>query len=411
MKKYILIMIALISVCFMSSSFADEYVAIKQREFDMGSFHITIPSKFTLEEKGNTETAKWYASENSLVLVRRDETSEELFINNAYNRMNSESVDFALEIGKSFSNKIVITDVVDSELIFYDRTIFGLKFDYAIILNDNNGYMQIGMLHNPGDYSTIVLVTLYSTGDMYSDEYSNIINIMNHAAHASENSSLQKTWKCPKCGSHVSGNYCNNCGTARSNESKNVTGVSEKTTPVPTATPKPTKKSKTTATPKPTKKIKATATPNSKKTSKTTETTKTTKKPKATATPKATNKTNSKYKNFIKYAKELAKEINYNKAAPKSSQTEKVKISKKTYEVHAEFKYAMDVYYEFFEDYCECLNSTDVTALLKVVDMIEKEEKLIKMFESIDDLELTSGDMAYYLEIYGKIIKLLGNQI
>ena len=110
----------------------------------------------------------------------------------------------------------------------------------------------------------------------------------------------------------------------------------------------------------------------------------------------------------VSYAKSVAALIAYNADDPITGAVEEVNIGGKKVKVHSEFKYAMDVYYAFYKDYFECLNSMDLASLTKMASLAEQAEQLDVVMEKIDEMDLSDGDMAYYMEIYSEILKLMG---
>ncbi len=110
----------------------------------------------------------------------------------------------------------------------------------------------------------------------------------------------------------------------------------------------------------------------------------------------------------VTYAKSVAAMIAYTADDPVSGAVEEVEIGGKKVKVHSEFKYAMDVYYAFYKDYFECLSSMDLSSLTKMATLAEEAEKLDVVMEKINEMDLSDGDMAYYMEIYSEILKLMG---
>ncbi len=110
----------------------------------------------------------------------------------------------------------------------------------------------------------------------------------------------------------------------------------------------------------------------------------------------------------VTYAKSVAAMIAYTADDPITGAVEEVEIGGKKVKVHSEFKYAMDVYYAFYKDYFECLSSMDLSSLTKMATLAEEAEKLDVVMEKIDEMDLSDGDMAYYMEVYSEILKLMG---
>ena len=124
----------------------------------------------------------------------------------------------------------------------------------------------------------------------------------------------------------------------------------------------------------------------------------------------ATGKTKEKQTmdDVVNYAKSVAKIIAYTADDPITGAVEEVVIGGKKVKVHSEFKYAMDVYYAFYKDYFECVNSMDLAKLTRMTTLAEQAEQLDVVLEKIDDMDLSDGDMAYYMEVYSEIMKLIG---
>ena len=110
----------------------------------------------------------------------------------------------------------------------------------------------------------------------------------------------------------------------------------------------------------------------------------------------------------VTYAKSVATLIAYTANDPVSGAVEEVKIGGKKVKVHSEFKYAMDVYYAFYKDYYDCIYSMDLSSLSKMTALAEQAEQLDVIMEKIDEMDLSDGDMAYYMEVYSEILKLMG---
>lgn len=110
----------------------------------------------------------------------------------------------------------------------------------------------------------------------------------------------------------------------------------------------------------------------------------------------------------VAYAKSVAALIAYNANEPVTGAVEEVNIGGKKVKVHSEFKYAMDVYYAFYKEYYECLSSMSLASMTKLASLSEQAEQLDIVMEKINEMDLSNGDMAYYMEVYSEILKLMG---
>lgn len=78
--------------------------------------------------------------------------------------------------------------------------------------------------------------------------------------------------------------------------------------------------------------------------------------------------------------------------------------------VTPEFKKLMDGYEEFFNDYVDFMknynNSTDALSMLSdYMEFLTKYAEMISDIEAIDTDSLSLADLAYYMEVYGRIMK------
>ena len=77
-----------------------------------------------------------------------------------------------------------------------------------------------------------------------------------------------------------------------------------------------------------------------------------------------------------------------------------------------EFKEMMDSYEAFFDEYIAFMekykeNPTDMSLLGELSDMITKESEMLKEMEGLDQSEMTEAELAYYLEVTGRIYEKL----
>ena len=61
----------------------------------------------------------------------------------------------------------------------------------------------------------------------------------------------------------------------------------------------------------------------------------------------------------------------------------------------------MDGYEAFFDRYIEFLNNPD---MLRYSEMMLEYVDTLQALDEIDDDELSAGDMAYYIEVYARIM-------
>ena len=77
-----------------------------------------------------------------------------------------------------------------------------------------------------------------------------------------------------------------------------------------------------------------------------------------------------------------------------------------------EFKEMMDSYEAFFDEYIAFMekykeNPTDMSLLSELSDMLTKEAEMLKEMEGLDQSEMSSAELAYYLEVTGRIYEKL----
>ena len=70
---------------------------------------------------------------------------------------------------------------------------------------------------------------------------------------------------------------------------------------------------------------------------------------------------------LVSVANAIAKVIAYNADEPVSGDVIEVTIQGKKVLVHTDFKYAMDVYYDFYEKYHESVKKSDIVTLSKLI--------------------------------------------
>lgn len=80
--------------------------------------------------------------------------------------------------------------------------------------------------------------------------------------------------------------------------------------------------------------------------------------------------------------------------------------------IRPEFKKAMDSYEEFFSEYAEFMQSLsndpgNLTLLAKYADYMSQYTETMETLDSIDEDELTTAELSYYIEVMGRIQQML----
>ena len=78
-----------------------------------------------------------------------------------------------------------------------------------------------------------------------------------------------------------------------------------------------------------------------------------------------------------------------------------VKVGSKYVEIHQSFKDLMDSYEAFFDSYLKVLTSGDYLAMM---DMLEQYSEMIEELDRLEDADLTSAELAYYVEVHARIM-------
>ena len=83
-----------------------------------------------------------------------------------------------------------------------------------------------------------------------------------------------------------------------------------------------------------------------------------------------------------------------------------------TDDLDPEFKEMMDSYEAFFDEYIAFMekykeNPTDMSLLSELSDMLTKEAEMLKEMEGLDQSEMSAAELAYYLEVTGRIYEKL----
>ena len=78
-----------------------------------------------------------------------------------------------------------------------------------------------------------------------------------------------------------------------------------------------------------------------------------------------------------------------------------VKIGNKTVKIHRSFKELMDSYESFFSSYFDALAGGNY---MQLINLMAKYDEMITALDALDDADLTSAEMAYYVEVYARIM-------
>lgn len=81
-------------------------------------------------------------------------------------------------------------------------------------------------------------------------------------------------------------------------------------------------------------------------------------------------------------------------------------------DISPEFKAAMDSYEAFFSEYVAFLqdfsdNPSDLSLLTKYIDYMDQYTETMEALDNIDDDELTTAELSYYIEVMGRIQQML----
>ena len=77
-----------------------------------------------------------------------------------------------------------------------------------------------------------------------------------------------------------------------------------------------------------------------------------------------------------------------------------------------EFKKTMDDYEAWFDHYCEVMkkyqdNPSDLELMSEVTDLLSEETTMLDQMENMDQSEMNSAELAYYIEVTARIEKKL----
>lgn len=77
-----------------------------------------------------------------------------------------------------------------------------------------------------------------------------------------------------------------------------------------------------------------------------------------------------------------------------------------------EFKKTMDDYEAWFDHYCEVMkkyeeNPSDLELLSEMTDLLTEETEMLEQMENMDESEMNTAELAYYIEVTARIEKKL----
>ena len=104
-------------------------------------------------------------------------------------------------------------------------------------------------------------------------------------------------------------------------------------------------------------------------------------------------------------AKLVASESSESSAAEESSDTDSGLLS-------PEFKKTMDDYEAWFDHYCEVMkkyqeDSSNIELLSEMTDLLSEETEMLEQMENMDQSQMNSAELAYYIEVTARIEKKL----
>ena len=77
-----------------------------------------------------------------------------------------------------------------------------------------------------------------------------------------------------------------------------------------------------------------------------------------------------------------------------------------------EFKKTMDDYEAWFDHYCEVMkkyqdNPSDLELMSEMTDLLSEETEMLEQMENMDQSQMNSAELAYYIEVTARIEKKL----
>jgi len=80
--------------------------------------------------------------------------------------------------------------------------------------------------------------------------------------------------------------------------------------------------------------------------------------------------------------------------------------------ISLEFKQTMDDYEAWFDHYCEVMqkyqdNPSDLSLLSEMTELLSEETAMLEQLENMDQAEMNTAELAYYLEVTARIEKKL----
>ena len=361
----IMVIILILSLLFESFAFAEKEYTFKNGKFKSDHFSINIPDAISVIFQ-ETDNAIGLTTENEdIYLYVILEEAPGLSLDLLDENLNTTDKTYVASIFTSSDLNLITSTLKQTARINRNDDIEILEYRFDAIINNQPWIAFHTCVHKKGtdDFCEIKLLANNKKARTAILHYITLID----SIIAKTSTDLGKDeWLCNTCGAVNSDNYCSICGSKK---------------------PSPTYNSETKASP-------AEAQPIN--------------QPETTFNNSSApqKESSASYDNIVSIAKGLAGLIAYNAEAPTSKNCVTVKIEGKTVLVHVEFKYAMDVFYEFYKEYFDSIKKYDIG---KMTSLALKAEEVDAALEAIDNMELSDGDMAYYMSIYAKILQIIGD--
>ena len=389
------ILVIILILAWVQVSSAERDWKFTQGKYESEHFTMTVPSAF-LEDSYADDTLLWLSTNNGDISLAIIVTSNEnLMFDRLAERVYLEDESYlASLLSADESVQVVNTLVQTARINRKDVEMLEFRFDIAINGKPGIAYDTTIKLKGVLHFCKIILISDKLSAATAKQYY----NLLLDSLTTKEASSLTEgQWICGNCGAICTDNFCSKCGAKR--EKLASTGVIAPPSFEPTTDYADSNFATNTSD--------TTSAENGNATASTVATTPTgsaSDSSSTSATPK--NNSSDSYDDIVSIAKSLAGVLAYTASDPITGNTVSVNIEGKTILVHAEFKYAMDVFYEFYREYFDCIQHQDFQKMMLLSVEVEKVDAAL---EKIDDMELSDGDMAYYMSVYADILKVIGS--
>ena len=353
-----LIIIVLLVSLFGSSAFAEKGWTFENGHFKSDQYLLEIPSAISTVKNEGDMTVLFGSEKGDIALAINIGSAEGVTLDNLIKKQNVTDADFVASCWRVDDPDILTSSLKQiARIARGDIELLEYRFDAKLSGKNAIAYYTIALAKNSNQYCLILLLadgkTTY-TAIMY---YMMLIDSLtiNPTANLAENE-----WLCGNCGTISSGNYCSMCGAKRPGLSTDsdigTTVIQQENNNVENSV--------------------------------------------------LLQESSRSYDSVVSLAKSLSGLIAYNSDAPINGDTVSVSIEGKTILVHADFKYAMDIFYDFYKEYINSITKLDIK---KMTALALKVEEIDSVLDKIDNMDLSDGDMAYYINIYAKILEILGD--